>query len=266
MHQDSPTHSTDKWIRLYTLCLRLYPHAFRRTYGREMVLLFQDCLREARVNGTQAVIEMVGRTLLDIGVSVPRAHFEEWTTMQTPYTRSSQAGSLAALVAVALLSAVAFMLTPMSLEHLATLLVFMLCFFGMMTALYRRLTPFGNSSLDVAGYGIGVFGTILAGGGLLLSLGMGPNGFAVMGIIGGFLVALVGFSLLGIRTATRTDLGIWRFAPGLALPLLLLILGVSAFVSEGQIESLYLYEVQSLLFVFTIGGTGILLWTTSRQR
>ena len=182
---------------------------------------------------------------------------------QTPYTRSSQMGAITAFIAVVLLIAIAFSLTPMSLEHLATLLILMGCLFGTITALYRRLTHLGSSPLATLGYGVGVLGTTVAGIGILLTLGsgVGTNGIVVLGIIFGFLIMLVGFSLLGISVAPRSPLGIWRFAPLLALPLLLLILGVSAFVSQGQIERLYLYELQGLLFAAAMSGTGVLLWT-----
>lgn len=228
-----------------------------------MVLLFQDCLRDARLNGKQAVIEVVGRTLLDIGVSAPRAHLEEWTMTQTPYTRSSQIGAITAFIVVVLLIGIAFGLTPMSLEHLATLLIVMVCLFGTISALYRRLNHLGSSPLAILGYGVGALGTVVAGVAILLILGsgVGTNGIVVLGVIFGFLAVLVGFALIGISIATHSCLGIWRFAPLLALPLLLFILGVSAFVTEGQIERLYLYELQGFLFAAALSGTGLLLWT-----
>lgn len=244
-------------------CLWLYPAAFRRAYSREMVILFQDCLRDARRDGVQAVMVLWGTTFCDIAVSVPRAHLEEWTMTQTPYTRSSQMGAVTAFVVVALLIAIVFGLTPMSPEHLATLLMLMVCLFVTMTAIYRRLTHPGSSLLATLGYGVGAVGTVVSGIAILLILGsgVGTNGIILLGIIFGFLAVLIGLALIGCSTATRSFLGKWRFAPLLALPLLLLILGVSAFATGGQIERLYLYELQGFLFAATISGTGIMLCT-----
>lgn len=204
---------------------------------------------------------------MDLGVNVSRAHIEEWTTMQTTYTRSSQVGSVTAWIGVALLIAIAFRLTPMSPEHLVTLLILIGCLFGTMTALYRRLTHPGSSPLALLGYGVGVCGTVVAGMAILLILGsgVGTNGIVVLSVIFGFLAVLVGFALMGISSASRSYLGTWRFAPLLALPLLLFILGVSAFATDGQIERFYLYELQGLLFVATMSGTGVLLWLNNTQ-
>ncbi len=80
----------DRTVRLYNLLLWLYPPQFRHTYGAEMRLLFRDCLRDARNVGEDEVLTLWLSTFIDVCLSAPRAHLEEWTTMLASYTRASR--------------------------------------------------------------------------------------------------------------------------------------------------------------------------------
>jgi len=59
--------------RLYRLLLRLYPPSFRRRFGTEMALVFQDrCRQEQRLGGRRGLLALWMRTLGDIAMTVPR--------------------------------------------------------------------------------------------------------------------------------------------------------------------------------------------------
>jgi hypothetical protein len=62
--------------RAYALMLSIYPHEFRREYGREMTLIFADRFR-AEGCGRGALLRVWGEALLDLARSAPRQHLEE---------------------------------------------------------------------------------------------------------------------------------------------------------------------------------------------
>ena len=55
-------------VRLYRLLLRAYPSAFRRVFGEDMVQLFGDKRRDARLRGRRASLALGFRTLHDVAV------------------------------------------------------------------------------------------------------------------------------------------------------------------------------------------------------
>lgn len=55
-------------MHLYRLLLRIFPAAFRRRFGGEMTALFADRLREARRDGSPAVMRLFCRTIVDVVV------------------------------------------------------------------------------------------------------------------------------------------------------------------------------------------------------
>ncbi len=82
--------------RSYRVLVGLYPTAFRREYGQDLVLLFDDLVAD---RGTAAATV---RTGIDLFVTVPRYHLEAVMTASRA-TRTHNAG----LVAVPLLGAIA---------------------------------------------------------------------------------------------------------------------------------------------------------------
>lgn len=63
--------------RIYAGLLRLYPAAFRETYGREMLLIFRDQCRDAyRKSGRWGIAQVWLRTLADLARSVPAEHIQ----------------------------------------------------------------------------------------------------------------------------------------------------------------------------------------------
>jgi len=57
-------------MRTYRALLHLYPRRFRREYGDDMVALLEDQLRD------EHALRVVGRTALDLVISVPTRHLE----------------------------------------------------------------------------------------------------------------------------------------------------------------------------------------------
>lgn len=57
-------------MKIYRAVLHLYPRRFRRDYGDDMVAMVQDQLRD------ESTARVVGRTALDLFVSVPTRHLE----------------------------------------------------------------------------------------------------------------------------------------------------------------------------------------------
>jgi len=57
-------------VRLYRAALHLYPRRFRREYGDDMLALLADQLRD------ESSLRVVGRTALDLLVTVPTRHLE----------------------------------------------------------------------------------------------------------------------------------------------------------------------------------------------
>jgi hypothetical protein len=62
-------------VHAYEVLLRLYPQAFRRRYGVEMALDFEDALGDARAAGWYAVGAFALRAMGDLAVSL----LTEWT-------------------------------------------------------------------------------------------------------------------------------------------------------------------------------------------
>lgn len=57
-------------MRIYRAALHLYPRAFRREFGDDMVALLADQLRD------ESSVRVVGRTAVDLLVTVPTRHLE----------------------------------------------------------------------------------------------------------------------------------------------------------------------------------------------
>jgi hypothetical protein len=72
----------------YRAALRLYPRAFRREYGDDMVALLQEQLRE------ENAARVTGRAVLDLLTSVPLSHWEAHVS------RSSNTALTVVLVAI----------------------------------------------------------------------------------------------------------------------------------------------------------------------
>jgi hypothetical protein len=72
-------------VRLYAGLLIVYPRTFRETYGREMVLLFRDCNRDAvRRGGLRGLPALWGRTLGDLACSGWRERVDAATHPAVP--------------------------------------------------------------------------------------------------------------------------------------------------------------------------------------
>jgi hypothetical protein len=63
-------------MRIYSVCLRLYPRSFRARHTPDMLLDFEDGLRTAAVKGWRPALGFVARAFGDIGMSLLR----EWLT------------------------------------------------------------------------------------------------------------------------------------------------------------------------------------------
>jgi hypothetical protein len=63
--------------RAYALLLSVYPHEFRREYGREMTLVFADRFRAEAERGKRNTLRLWGEALLDLALSAPKQHLEE---------------------------------------------------------------------------------------------------------------------------------------------------------------------------------------------
>jgi hypothetical protein len=57
-------------VRVYRAALLLYPRRFRREYGEDMVALLEEQLRD------EGALRVVGRTALDLLVTIPASHLE----------------------------------------------------------------------------------------------------------------------------------------------------------------------------------------------
>lgn len=86
--------------KLYALLLYLYPLAFRREYGDEMLQLFNDQRRAVRGAGGYAMLWL--KTLRDLVLSVPAAHASD----RGGAARSSKRGAVLLWTIVAILGVV----------------------------------------------------------------------------------------------------------------------------------------------------------------
>jgi len=95
-------------VRLFGLCLRLYPPEMRREYEMEMRAVFADLLADARSKGSCAVLSVVGRELCDLPASLWKAYLQtstgdnmkRWLFSRPPV----QAGALGFALAFALIT------------------------------------------------------------------------------------------------------------------------------------------------------------------
>lgn len=63
--------------RLYGFLLQLYPKSYRQEYGREMLYVFSESLKDAYIqNGEPGVIRLWGRTIIDAGKSLVIQHID----------------------------------------------------------------------------------------------------------------------------------------------------------------------------------------------
>jgi hypothetical protein len=264
-----PTHSQDQGLRLYRLCLYLYPSQFRKMYGGEMTVLFRDCLRDAHREGTGGLSRLWLRTVVDIGVSVPHAHLEEWTAMQASYTRSSQFGAICAFVAVVLWILVFSVGDTFATygNMLAGLLVLggMAATIGAVAGLYFRLTATDPSPFPRWGAVSGLLGVVVLAGGVIVTL-LNPDNpwgwYAFMSALGLLALAL---GLMGVSSSRQPSLGPLRFAPLLVLgvPVLVFII-LFFYASTGDEVGRQITVVTLSLAMVGILGTGALLWTKSK--
>lgn len=65
-------------VSTYRAVIKSYPRQFRDEYGPDLVLLFEDQLRD------ESSVRVVGRTLLDLVISVPIRHLEAHMTRLSP--------------------------------------------------------------------------------------------------------------------------------------------------------------------------------------
>lgn len=261
--------SYDRAELFYTLLLLCYPEGFRRTYGTDMRLLFRDCLRDARRTGGSEVLSLWLSTLLDIGSSAPRAHLEEWTTMQASYTRASQWGAIFAIAATALW-VYTFMMGDMfaAIGNIAATLVVVLLLltsFGAVAGLYVRLNAIRPSPLTLAGGVCGLAGLLTGFTGGAGWLFVAENDWSW----GTFMISLgvmaLGFTLLGIVASRERSLGPLRFAPLLPVGFTVMAIVVVFFYSVVEETVMGPLSVMAVLLSFLgVAGTGILLWTHAK--
>jgi hypothetical protein len=271
MQINPPTtsHATEAGVRLYRLCLWLYPSGFRRDYGRQMLILFRDCLREAQPGGAGAVTALWGMTMLDVVTSVPRAHIEEWSAMQASYTRSSQIGAICAFVATVL-----WLIIFGVGDTFATfggilggvlVLVGMAATFGAVAGLYYRLAATEKSPFTLMGGISGIVGLVVLVGGVGVTVS-DPNNewgwYAFMSALG--LLALA-FGLMGFSSSSKRSLGPLRFAPLLTLGVPIMVVMILFFYASTSDEvGRGVTVVTLILALLGILGTGALLWTKSK--
>ncbi len=76
-----PKHFVSLSERLYRLLLLSYPKKFRQIYGREMLLTFRDCRREALLQyGAQGIAHLWGFMLRDLAATVVIEHYKTFVT------------------------------------------------------------------------------------------------------------------------------------------------------------------------------------------
>lgn len=74
----SPKSGGSRSRRAYALLLAAYPRDFRREYGREMALVFDDRCRERAGGGAASLARLWGEALLDLALTAPRQHLERF--------------------------------------------------------------------------------------------------------------------------------------------------------------------------------------------
>ncbi|HKG12374.1 MAG TPA: hypothetical protein VKB12_03515 [Pyrinomonadaceae bacterium] len=72
----TPKINASRSRRAYAVLLAAYPREFRREYGREMALVFDDRCRERSTGGAAALARLWGEALLDLALTAPREHLE----------------------------------------------------------------------------------------------------------------------------------------------------------------------------------------------
>jgi hypothetical protein len=260
---------SDVAVRCYSLLLHLYPPQFRKAYEREMTLLFRDCLRDARHEGEQGVLSLWLSTMFDVCVSAPRAHLEEWTAMQTSYTRSSQIGAICAFLAV-LLWAVTFMggdIFAAFGNTVAVLLMLLLVLttFGAMAGLYFRVNVTERSPFTLIGGVCGIVGVVMALAALGGWLFDADNNWSWATLMSALGLLTLAFGLMGVSSSTQSTLGPLRFAPLLAFGFPIAAVMLLFFFSFFENESSGMIQVGLILSTLLgVLGTGALLWTKSK--
>jgi hypothetical protein len=256
-------------VHLYRWVVRLYPPTFRQQYGTEMIHCFHDMLRERAHAGLRGTFWLWVELFLDTATSVPRAHLEEWSMMQTSYTRSSHLGAIAAIVTALvwlfMFTSDDIVQTFGGLGALGFLSILCSCLFATLIALHKRLAPLTASAFLPLGLMLGVVSAMVGVGGMLLwsFAGVGVNGIAFLAIIFALWGLLLGLACLGLATLSLHTLGIWRFFPVLALPMVVFLVATSG-ISAAQAGPYYLYHLQGGLFACVLFGTGGLLWRNAR--
>lgn len=262
---------SDLAVRSYRLLLLCYPPQFRKEFGGQMTQLFRDCLRDARNEGEQVVLQLWLSTLFDTCVSAPRAHLEEWTAMQASYTRSSQIGAICAFVAF-ILWAIVFGVGDMfaafgTIITSLSLALLVLATFGAVVGLYYRLSATQRSPFTIAGGVCGIVGLLMGLAsvvGFITDTNLNDDGWAwPVGMLGLGILTLA-FALLGITSSAQPTLGPLRFAPlllwGFPIAIIMLLFFYSTFDAVGRELGMVLH----LIALAGLLGTGALLWTKSK--
>lgn len=78
----------------YRLALHLYPRAFRREYGDDMVALFESQRRD------EGTLRVVGRTAVDLVSTIPTRHLEAHMSRPSPTIAVVVLAALGVLLAV----------------------------------------------------------------------------------------------------------------------------------------------------------------------
>lgn len=221
--------------RAYRALLMLYPRAFRREYGGQMLQLFRDVCRDAvRQGGASALMRWWGTALFDLLQTVVAEHRKVWVKMGS-ITRQSfiQWSGRSFIIAGAFFIAGAFgQLQPGAAAWVAMMTVYMAFLgtsmiayglSGMFVRFNTQLNMFGRLALLAA-----LIGALAAAVGWALIV-LAPGSFFGV-LMAGWMLHLMGVSVFGGYAVTTHLLPRWNFALliGSAFPLL-----ISLYIFQG---------------------------------
>lgn len=263
--------------RVYAGLLRAYPGQFRRRYAEEMVQLFADQLRDARVaNGTGGVATTWFRTLLDLASSAIGEHLRKDRTMAQSLatfapTRTMKVLGAFAIVGSALLLLAFLTWTPFANATInaVRLLVFGLSGAAIAIAFHGRL-----ATVSPRLAGLATWAVVLAGAWYCLGNVLGAfveHPFAgTFGFIGGLSAAalfatptLYGLVVLRSGAAWRA-MSKWRLVTTRVAAIVLLgsFLGIAGNDRWGLVHDPatgWLWSQLAVLGVFCAGAGWLLL-------